>query len=88
MDKLYKEALYHMECGNLRVVVDYFDYDLKGFIIESNDQILIVINANLPIETQISKIYHEIRHLKHLRSNKSVEECESEADEYEKAMHI
>lgn len=88
MDEILKKAKIMLECGELRIVFDEFDYNFEGATIENNNQNVIVINSKLSYEKQQKKLLHEIKHLDHIKTNVSTEKCEKEAIEYSDNVKI
>lgn len=82
MEELLEKARLMYECGELRVVFDDFEPNLEGVTIENNEQKIIVLNSRLTYEKQLKKFLHEIKHLTHIKTNKTKEKCEEEAIKY------
>lgn len=80
-DLKYATILVH--CGELQIKYVDIDTTFTGSLIEKNDQYVIILNSRLSAEYNYKKILHEVKHLKHIRSNIDKRLCEDEAENFE-----
>lgn len=83
MDEIISNAMRMVECGELRVIFRSLPVTMEGHVMSNNGMTTIVLNSSLSYDMNIKKFLHEIRHLYHLNTSKTVIECENESEEFE-----
>lgn len=83
MEEIIRNAIKMMRTGELIIKYVNLDTTFTGSILKNNEQILILLNNNLSYEYNIKKLLHELKHIKHLGTNKEIIKCEEEAKKAE-----
>lgn len=83
MEDLIRNTIKMIKTGELVIKYISLDPTFTGSIMKNNEQITILLNNNLSYEYNIRKLLHELKHIKHLGTNKELKECEEEAEKAE-----
>ncbi|OOM69511.1 hypothetical protein [Clostridium sp. BL-8] len=80
---ILKKTIQMINCGELRIVYKEVDYTFTGVTINKNEQTVIILNSKYSYEYNLNKLIHEITHIRQIKENISVKECEKQAEETE-----